>query len=110
MDTNNDVDLECGFLDQLRQRQADGVILLTARMNRSLIEEVSEQFPTVLACEYMEGSNIPTVSIDNISSARKATEHLIKLGHKRIAHLTSCNGSYFKSRSFERISASYVAA
>ncbi len=86
--TNNDVDLECGFLDQLRQRQADGVILLTARMNRSLIEEVSEQFPTVLACEYMEGSNIPTVSIDNISSARKATEHLIKLGHKRIAHLT----------------------
>jgi LacI family transcriptional regulator, repressor for deo operon, udp, cdd, tsx, nupC, and nupG len=42
----------------------------------------------VLACEYLEGSRIPTVSIDNISSARKMTEHLIQLGHRRIAHLS----------------------
>lgn len=49
---------------------------------------MARQFPIVLACEYLEGTDIPTVSIDNISSARKATEHLIRLGHRRIAHLS----------------------
>lgn len=49
---------------------------------------MARQFPIVLACEYLEGADIPTVSIDNISSARKATEHLIRLGHCRIAHLS----------------------
>ncbi|WP_041087466.1 LacI family DNA-binding transcriptional regulator [Jeotgalibacillus soli] len=86
--SNNDVEKEYDFLNQLRQRQADGMILLTARMKQEVIEEFSEDFPVVLACEYKEGSSIPTVSIDNISGARKATEHLINLGHKRIAHLS----------------------
>jgi LacI family transcriptional regulator, repressor for deo operon, udp, cdd, tsx, nupC, and nupG len=87
-DTQNNVRLEEEYLNLLRQKQVDGMILLTARIHRDLMEEISKQFPIVLACEYLEGSNIPTVSIDNISSARKATEHLIKLGHRRIAHLS----------------------
>jgi LacI family transcriptional regulator, repressor for deo operon, udp, cdd, tsx, nupC, and nupG len=80
--------LEEEYLNLLRQKQVDGAIFLTARINRKLMEEMSRQFPLVLACEYLEGANIPTVSIDNISGARKATEHLIKLGHRRIAHLS----------------------
>jgi LacI family transcriptional regulator, repressor for deo operon, udp, cdd, tsx, nupC, and nupG len=87
-DTQNNVRLEEEYLNLLRQKQVDGTIFLTARISRELIEEMSRQFPVVLACEYFEGAKIPTVSIDNISSARKATEHLIKLGHRRIAHLS----------------------
>lgn len=87
-DTQNSAHLEVDYLNLLRQKQVDGMILLTARMNRDLVEEIAEQYPVVLACEYLEGSRIPTVSIDNISSARKATEHLIRLGHRRIAHIT----------------------
>jgi LacI family transcriptional regulator, repressor for deo operon, udp, cdd, tsx, nupC, and nupG len=87
-DTENNVERECEYLDLLRQKQADGVILLTARLDKDHLAELAIQYPVVLACEYIEGLTIPTVSIDNISSARKATEHLIKLGHKRIAHIT----------------------
>jgi LacI family transcriptional regulator, repressor for deo operon, udp, cdd, tsx, nupC, and nupG len=87
-DTQNNVRLEEEYLNLLRQKQVDGTIFLTARINKELMEEMSQQFPIVLACEYLEGATIPTVSIDNISSARKATEHLIKLGHRRIAHLS----------------------
>jgi len=64
------------------------MILLTARMDKDRIEQVSRQFPTVLACEYIDGLDISTVSIDNISGARKITEHLISLGHTKIAHIT----------------------
>jgi LacI family transcriptional regulator, repressor for deo operon, udp, cdd, tsx, nupC, and nupG len=87
-DTQNDVQLEEQYLNVLPQKQVDGMIFLTARTRKELMEEMSRQFPIVLACEYLEGTDIPTVSIDNISSARKATEHLIGLGHRRIAHLT----------------------
>jgi LacI family transcriptional regulator, repressor for deo operon, udp, cdd, tsx, nupC, and nupG len=87
-DTQNDVRLEEQYLNMLPQKQVDGMIFLTARTRKELMEEMSRQFPIVLACEYLEGTDIPTVSIDNISSARKATEHLIGLGHRRIAHLT----------------------
>lgn len=87
-DTQNDVRLEEQYLNLLPQRQVDGMIFLTARIRKELVEEMARQFPIVLACEYLEGADIPTVSIDNISSARKATEHLIGLGHRRIAHLS----------------------
>ncbi|MED4300783.1 LacI family DNA-binding transcriptional regulator [Geobacillus stearothermophilus] len=87
-DTQNDARLEEQYLNVLPQRQVDGMIFLTARIRKELVEEMARQFPIVLACEYLEGTDIPTVSIDNISSARKATEYLIRLGHRRIAHLS----------------------
>jgi LacI family repressor for deo operon, udp, cdd, tsx, nupC, and nupG len=87
-DTQNYIDSELDFLNYLRQKQVDGVILLTARTDSGLIQEFSHDYPIVLACEYYEGSSIPTVSIDNISSSRKITDHLIQLGHRRIAHIS----------------------
>ncbi|MFC3886560.1 LacI family DNA-binding transcriptional regulator [Bacillus songklensis] len=88
VDAGNDVERENGYLNILRQRKADGLVLLTARMKSKIIEEMALEYPVVLACEYIEGSNIPTVSIDNVSGARKATEHLINLGHKRIGFIS----------------------
>jgi len=87
-DTGNDITIEHEYLKALYEKHADGLVLLTARMDRNTIESLMEKYPVVLACEYLEDSNVPTVSIDNISAARKATEHLIKLGHKRLAHIT----------------------
>lgn len=64
------------------------MVLLTARMKSKNIEEMALKYPVVLACEYIEGSAIPTVSINNISGAQKATEYLVKLGHKRIGFIS----------------------
>ncbi|PGY06783.1 LacI family DNA-binding transcriptional regulator [Bacillus sp. AFS031507] len=87
-DAQNFVERETSYLVTLGQKKADGVILLTARTNQEVLEELSEEYPVVLACEYYEGSTLPTVSIDNISSARKAAEYLISLNHKRIGHIS----------------------
>ncbi|MBM7587333.1 LacI family repressor for deo operon, udp, cdd, tsx, nupC, and nupG [Bacillus pakistanensis] len=87
-DSQNNSQSESQYLNHLRYKQVDGVILLTARTDSRLIEDLSDDYPVVLACEYLEGSRIPTVSIDNISSARKITDHLIKQGHQRIAHIS----------------------
>ncbi|PLT33081.1 LacI family DNA-binding transcriptional regulator [Bacillus sp. V5-8f] len=86
--TDNQPNREKDYLELLPQKQIDGTILLTARVEHEFIKEWSEQYPVVLACEYLEGSFIPTVSIDNVSASRKATDHLITLGHRRIGLIT----------------------
>jgi LacI family transcriptional regulator, repressor for deo operon, udp, cdd, tsx, nupC, and nupG len=87
-DARNNVETETSYLTILGQKKADGLILLTARTDQKILEELSQDYPVVLACEYYEGTQLPTVSIDNVSSARKATEYLISLKHKRIGHIS----------------------
>ena len=42
--------------------------------------------------------NVPTLSIDDVATARRATEHLIELGHRRIVHV---GGDQEKQLDFE---------
>ena len=87
-DTGNSLQVEKEFIDLVKERFVDGLILTTARVPKEEIEAISQVMPVVLACEYLQGYDIPTVSIDNIGAAQEATEHLIKLGHKRIGFIT----------------------
>jgi LacI family repressor for deo operon, udp, cdd, tsx, nupC, and nupG len=86
--TGNNIERESSYFSIQYQKKVDGSIFLTARSDKKLLTELAEQYPVVLACEYYEGLDLPTVSVDNISSARKATEYLISLNHKRIGHIS----------------------
>ncbi|WP_175638679.1 LacI family DNA-binding transcriptional regulator [Metabacillus schmidteae] len=86
--TNRKVENEYGLVELLKQKQTDGMILLSERMDSNYIKTLSEEYPLVLATAYIEGLKVPSVSIDNISSSREAVEHLIGLGHKKIAHIS----------------------
>ncbi|MCP3763669.1 LacI family transcriptional regulator [Domibacillus sp. A3M-37] len=87
-DTENNIEREKEYVELMYKKQADGVLLLTARMDSKSLKELSASFPMVLACEYVDELDIPTVSIDNISGARKLTEHLINVGHKKVAYIS----------------------
>ncbi len=86
--TFNDTNREIDYIELIKEKLADGVILLTARIPMQQIVEIAEELPVVLACEYIDGADVPTVTIDNISSARKAVNHLIALGHRRIGFIS----------------------
>jgi LacI family transcriptional regulator len=60
----------------------DGAILVTP----SSIE-VSSSAPIVAVDHNVQSSTLPTVDSDNLRGAVTATEHLIRLGHRRIAFL-----------------------
>jgi DNA-binding LacI/PurR family transcriptional regulator len=47
---------------------------------------VDTKFPFVVIENYIQDLNINCVMIDNFNGAYKATEHLIKLGHRNIMH------------------------
>lgn len=87
-DTGNSLEQERNFINLVKERVVDGVILTTARLPKEEILSVSQEIPVVLACEYIDGFDIPTVSIDNVSAARQAVEYLISLGHRRIGMIT----------------------
>jgi LacI family repressor for deo operon, udp, cdd, tsx, nupC, and nupG len=74
------------YVDMVRNRQADGLILMTGWIPASIPEASLPQ--TVIALELIEGSALPAVAIDNRKAARLATAHLLSLGHRRIAHVT----------------------
>jgi LacI family transcriptional regulator len=63
-----------------------GVVIRTDEQTRNLCRKVTEgEVPAlVLADEFADGS-IPTLGIDSRKATRQGMEHLIHLGHKRIA-------------------------
>lgn len=83
-DTANDPNRELTYTNILRRRGADGIIFLTARVDRSHMLHLATSKPMVLACEYIEGLPVPQVAIDNMGAGLMATQHLLRLGHRRI--------------------------
>jgi LacI family repressor for deo operon, udp, cdd, tsx, nupC, and nupG len=75
------------FLDQVLSRRADGVLLVTGTHGDFLHSTASAAIPLVAVLEKPEGSDVPTVRVDDRAAARDATRHLIALGHRRVAHV-----------------------
>lgn len=62
--------------------RADGIILLDGLAARDDLSGHGP--PIVLACEWIEGSALPCVMLDNRKGAELAVSHLRDLGHRRI--------------------------
>ena len=82
----------------LRAQHADGLILSGPRLDDpSLAELVTDGFPLVLQGS-LPGLHVPSVDVDNVAGARGAVEHLLSLGHRRIAFVTNAPLSYTSAR------------
>lgn len=60
----------------------DGAIVVTPT-----VVDAGNGIPVVAVDPHTGPSDVPTVDSDNLAGAMRATEHLIALGHRRIAHL-----------------------
>ena len=95
-DTQGERERELVYGGLVRSRQADGIIVFSHRLPFEDEELASENFqlpPLVNSCEFAESpftdtSLLPWVSIDNEVAGRDATEHLLSLGHRKIAVIT----------------------
>jgi LacI family transcriptional regulator len=73
----------------LRAQHADGLVVSGPRVDDpSLVELVRDGFPIVLQGA-LPDLRTPSVDVDNVAGARGAVEHLISLGHRRIACITN---------------------
>ncbi len=86
--TSDRIDTQERFFETMRERGADGIILCPARgTSAESIKSLARQLPIVLVTRYLPGLNIDYVGTDNELGARRATEHLIERGHRRIAFI-----------------------
>lgn len=86
-DARNDETRVAAHIDLVRQKHADGIILMTGRFPQELRARPSHLPPVVVASETIPGLDLPTVKVDNVAASRAAVRHLIEAGHREIAHL-----------------------
>lgn len=85
-DTQGDRTREITYANMVRTSQADGIIQLDSHI--PFENENGTYVPIVNICDCVRGTDIPTIEIDNALAAKKMTEYLISLGHKKIAIIT----------------------
>jgi LacI family transcriptional regulator len=87
--TEGDAEREEQYLQLLRAKQVDGALVdgLVLPPDR-IARFVRDGFPIVCLDRDIDSSAIPLVQVDNRLGGRLAAEHLLQLGHTRIAHVT----------------------
>ncbi|TVO33951.1 LacI family DNA-binding transcriptional regulator [Vibrio algivorus] len=87
--TDFDEEIEKRSLLALRQMCVDGIIITSTGKNSDLINQyTSSGYPVVQFQLEYQHCQTDIVLSDFKQAARQATEHLIKLGHKRIGFMT----------------------
>jgi LacI family repressor for deo operon, udp, cdd, tsx, nupC, and nupG len=90
--TERDASREHLFLDQVASQRADGVILVTSSDHDRLVARQKRMPPLVVALEQVDGLHAPAVRVDHHAGGVDATNHLLALGHTRIAHIAGPDG------------------
>ena len=86
--TDNDPERELLDLQTMRARQVDGIIAATARRDHRLHDALLEAgLELVLVNRRQEELPVSSATADDRQGMRLAVEHLLSLGHTRIAHI-----------------------
>jgi DNA-binding LacI/PurR family transcriptional regulator len=90
----HDLEAELRALNHLRQGSADGVIVAVNRRRvigpaeDGLLRLMQRSLPVVVLLDHSPDPLIPSIRVDDIGGGYLATQHLLSLGHRRIAHFT----------------------
>lgn len=78
---------QTNYVEMYLQKRVEGFILLSpASLHRSIIHELqSANIPFVSTAKVLDEPDITYVDVDNYSGATTALQHLISLGHRKIA-------------------------
>ena len=74
--------------EYLHNNRADGILVLDGSLPDRFFSAGNRSHPPIVyACEWSEGTRLPSIRFDNAGGAALAVEHLADLGHKRIGHI-----------------------
>jgi LacI family transcriptional regulator len=80
---------EINYLDIYKQKRVDGFVLLSpGSFHRNIVETLNaEQVPFVSTAKISDEERMTFVDVDNFHGAILVMEHLVGLGHRRIAYI-----------------------
>ena len=80
--------IEEAAIEQLLTHRLDGLIIASCNTSHEKFKQLAEQrVPFVLIDRFFPGFKTNFVGVDDVAVGRIATEHLIEMGCKRIAHI-----------------------
>jgi LacI family transcriptional regulator len=82
-----DAAAEARCIDVLQSRRVDGIVVLTGRLTDQAVKAFAKVQPLVVTGRTLKAPGLFTLNFDNFEGGRLATEHLIQLGHRRIAFI-----------------------
>ncbi|MCA0984261.1 LacI family transcriptional regulator [Halobacillus yeomjeoni] len=82
--TDDDPEKEIAYIDALRQKSLDGIVVVSSTMSGDYVKNVD--IP-VIALDRILHEDLSSVTVNNREGARQAVEHLKKQGCTRIAHI-----------------------
>jgi LacI family transcriptional regulator len=83
----NDEPGEARITEAMIDRSMDGVILIAPISSRRHLKKVAQTVPTVVVGRHGTSPDYDTVSDDDFAGAGLVVDHLVALGHRRIAHI-----------------------
>ena len=110
-DSGTDPERERAILDHLSDQRVAGIILAPHGNSPDYLEHIrSLKMPLVLVDHKLEGIDADFVASDNVLAAAMVTEHVIRFGHTRIAHIAGKAGLYTSERRKEGFRGTMAAA
>lgn len=91
--TENDLQKELQYLRMIEQHQVDGIIMTSFMNDKETLCSFESYGPIVLIGEYTEDDLFPVVTVDHFEGAYMATEHLLKLGHRKVGMIAGSSRS-----------------
>jgi DNA-binding LacI/PurR family transcriptional regulator len=82
------------YLDLAKSKRVDSMIILNPRKGDPALRKVIETSFPVLVAGSAEQPEESAIGTQDRQGARKATEHLLSLGHKRVAHISYASLNY----------------
>ena len=88
--SEGDLRLEREYIEDLVAHRVEGLLLAPAsdRSRVALLSLLKGRFPLVLLDRSLPDTDCDHVISDSVAGARRLVEHLIAIGHRRIAHFT----------------------
>jgi len=78
---------EAKTIDSMIDRSMDGIVLIAPVSPRAHLERVAGHIPTVIVGRHGRSTLYDTVADDDLTGADLVVDHLVDLGHRRIAHI-----------------------
>jgi LacI family transcriptional regulator len=107
LSTNTDIQKHQSLTKFFKEKQLDGAFILGLKTTDEYFKELSSiDYPCVLFDINIQNPKLSCIGVDNTKGAFMAVEHLIKLGHRKIAFI---NGHEQAVVSYERMDGYYLA-
>ena len=91
-DTNWTESLEVDHIEGAMSRMADGIVIVAPKLSEKGLEFYNKNIPIVVVDRKLRTRDIPNIFVDNKNGAFAATQHLIELGHRKIAFISGPEG------------------